>query len=317
MWYTYYCMKKVLIAGTFDILHPGHLFVLQQAKRKGGQLTVVISRDATTHRIKGYAPYFSEQERVANMRQQSTVDRVVLGGTGDKLAIVDKLKPDIICLGYDQKAFTKQLGRELLKRGITARLIRLKQLNPDKHKTGHLHREGLVALKNIDPTIITDPRYATKRNVLKKPLYHNKIILCRRTMANKLVRIQRRLRKKKLGLKVWDCYRPLSAQKMLWDFLPDERYIGNPDTGPFHTRAAAIDCTLVDHHGNQLEMPSGFDDFSRRAHRDYPGHSPQAKKNMLLLQREMVREKLTPLPTEWWHFSDPRWHSYPILDISI
>ncbi len=315
--YTTATMKKVLITGTFDIIHPGHRRLLAAAKRRGGFLTVVIARDQTVYRVKGYYPYFTDVERAKNLRQLSVADRVRLGGTSDKLSIIEAEQPNVLCLGYDQRAFTKNLEKQLAERGLRPRIVRMPKYPAGRFRTGGLHAAGLVALKRIDPTIITEPRYATKQNVLKHPLYHNKIVLTRKHIALKLTRVQQRLCKRGLGLKVWDSYRPLAVQRQLWQFKPDERYIGRPSTGPYHTRAAAVDLTLVDRRGRQLLMPSGFDDFSPRAHRDDPSHNPTALRNMLILEREMKRVGFVPLPTEWWHYTDPRWKSYPVLDIAI
>ncbi|MBU0597827.1 adenylyltransferase/cytidyltransferase family protein, partial [Patescibacteria group bacterium] len=297
--------------------HPGHLFLLKQAKQQSNFLMVIIARDATVKKVKGHSPYFNELERVNNFKALRIANRVALGNRGDKLKIVSALKPDIICLGYDQGVFTANLKEQLKKRGLEPKIIRMKPLGPDKYKTSLLYKNNLVALKNIDPTIICEPRYATKNNFLKKPLYLNKIILARKNIAEKLKRVQRNLRKQGLGLKIWDCYRPLSVQKQMWKFKLDERYIGDPKKKPFHTRAAAVDCTLVDRNGRELVMPTPFDEFSPRAHRDHPSHSPAAKKNMLILEKAMRQAGLKPFPTEWWHFTDPNWKKYPCLDIAI
>lgn len=310
-------MKKVLITGTFDIIHPGHLYLLKQAKKKGDFLMVVIARDTTVKKVKKHPLYFNEIERINNLKTLRIANRVVLGNRGDKLKIVTALKPNIICLGYDQGMFTADLKQKLKKRGLEPEIIRMKPLGKDKYKTSLLHKNNLVAIKNIDPTIICEPRYATADNFLKKPLYINKIILTRKNIAEKLKRAQRNLRKKGLGLKIWDCYRPLSVQKEMWKHKQDERYIGNPAKKPFHTRAAAVDCTLVDKNGRELEMPTLFDEFSPRAHRDHPSHSALARKNMLILEKAIRKVGLQPFPTEWWHFTDPNWKRYPCLDIAI
>ena len=278
---------------------------------------VVIARDKTVSQVKKYLSFFNEKERFKNLRRLKIANKVVLGGHGDKLKIVKKLNPDIICLGYDQKVSIPNLKKQLKKLDLKPKIVRLKPFNPNKFKTGLLHKNSLIAIKNIDPTIITEPIYATKNNFLKKPLYQNRIILTRKNIAQKLKKVQDDLRHKGLSLKIWDCYRPLSVQKKMWKFMPDERYIGNPVKKPFHTRAAAVDCTLVDKKGKELIMPTKFDEFSPRAHRNYPKHSKTAKKNMLILEKAMVKHGFIPLPTEWWHFSDRNWQKYPVLDIPI
>jgi hypothetical protein len=100
----------------------------------------------------------------------------------------------------------------------------------------------------------------------------------------------------------FDCYRPLSIQKQLWAFLPDERYVIDPRKGPRHNRGAAVDVTLVDAKGNELEMPTAYDNFSERAHRDYRLLPPSTLRNRELLERIMTRHGFQGLATEWVAF---------------
>jgi D-alanyl-D-alanine dipeptidase len=113
---------------------------------------------------------------------------------------------------------------------------------------------------------------------------------------------------------VFDCYRPLSIQKQLWALLPDERYVIDPRKGSRHNRGAAVDVTLIDAKGNELEMPTDYDDFSERAHRDYRLLPPSALRNRELLERIMTRHGFQGLATEWWHFDAEGWEHYPVLD---
>ncbi len=105
----------VMAFGTFDIIHPGHLSYLMQARRLGKKLIVVIARDATVKALKGHSPFFSEQERLTLVSSLKIVDRAVLGDKIHHCRIIDRLRPDIICLGYDQN-ITKQKLSEQLKR---------------------------------------------------------------------------------------------------------------------------------------------------------------------------------------------------------
>ena len=128
---------KVLCFGTFDILHPGHVFFLREAK-KYGELSVVVALDETVMKVKGKAPRFSQEQRKANLEKLGIAGKVVLGNPGDKLKVVEDIRPDIICLGYDQQAFTKNLQAELLKRNIHCRIIRLPAFEPHKYKSSLL-----------------------------------------------------------------------------------------------------------------------------------------------------------------------------------
>jgi FAD synthetase len=136
-------MKKILVTGTFDILHPGHLHFLTQARKKGDVLIVVVARDKTVRTIKNRVPLHAEKQRAANLRRQHLADRVVLGHLGDKYKIIEQIKPDIICLGYDQWAFTQNLESELAQRGLHPSIIRLKAFKPHQYKSSLL-RKNLI-----------------------------------------------------------------------------------------------------------------------------------------------------------------------------
>ena len=128
---------------------------------------------------------------------------------------------------------------------------------------------NMVDISDMDSTMVIDLRYATTDNFLNDTLYSANICLLRKPVAERLVQVQKYLRKKSLGLKVWDGYRPLSVQKKMWETLPDPKFVANPKRGSNHNRGAAVDVTLVDLEGNELEMPTGFDDFSEKANIQY------------------------------------------------
>ncbi|MBI3558271.1 MAG: M15 family metallopeptidase [Deltaproteobacteria bacterium] len=176
----------------------------------------------------------------------------------------------------------------------------------------------------LDPTFAVEIRYATTNNFTGKVVYPAARCLLRKEVAQSLARVQRKLSREGLGLKLWDCYRPFSVQKQFWALVPDERYVarpiekdGKPIAGSKHNRGAAVDLTLLDAQGQELEMPSGYDDFSERAHRDYAGASPSARANMKTLEAAMAREGFVPYPTEWWHFDALNWQGYGLSDFPL
>lgn len=128
--------------GTFDMLHPGHLYYLGEAKKQGDYLVVVVSRDATVEKERGRNPVVNEKDRLHLIQQLRTVDEAVLGNLGDKLAIIKKIKPDVICLGYDQKVDETQLGKELLKRGLHIKVIRIGPYKEKEYKSSILKQKG-------------------------------------------------------------------------------------------------------------------------------------------------------------------------------
>lgn len=178
--------------------------------------------------------------------------------------------------------------------------------------------DKLVDIRNINPNIRHDIRYATTNNFLKKKLYAVPRCFLRSDVAQRLSRVQKDLEAMRLGLKVYDCYRPLSVTRQMWEILPDTRYVANPSRGSRHNRGAAVDLTLVDlRTGAELEMPTDFDDFTDKAARDYTGNSPQVRRNSDLLAAKMKQQGFISLITEWWHFDAPGWDKYGLLDVPL
>lgn len=170
----------------------------------------------------------------------------------------------------------------------------------------------MIDVKKLAPGIILDIRYASTNNFTKKKHYLvEKCLLCE-PAAKRLARVQKNLEKNGLGLKVWDCYRPLSVQKKLWDTVSDPRYVADPKKGSRHNRGASVDLTLVDKNGHELPMPTEYDDFSEKAHRNYNKLSKEKIKNRQTLEKAMEAEGFIGLPTEWWHFDAPEWESYAL-----
>lgn len=185
---------------------------------------------------------------------------------------------------------------------------------PNSQKTNNAE---LVDIETINSNIVQDIRYATENNFTKTKLYTVARCLLRREVALKLSKVQEDLEKQGLGLKVYDCYRPLSVQKLMWKIPSARPYVANPRRGSKHNRGAAVDLTLVDRNGQELEMPTEFDNFTPRAHRKYRGASAQAIKNRVLLEQAMQKGGFIPLSKEWWHFDAVGWQKYEILDIPL
>ena len=133
-------MKRVMCAGTFDIIHPGHLYYLSEAKKYGNKLIVVVSRDETSEKFKGKKPLHNEKERLESLRMLKIVDEAVLGKHGNIFNIIEDIKPDVICLGYDQKVQKQELEDELKKRGIRADVIRIGAYMQNVYKSSKLKK---------------------------------------------------------------------------------------------------------------------------------------------------------------------------------
>ncbi len=124
-------MKTVMATGTFDIIHPGHGFYLEEAKKLGGEnsrLIVVIARDSTV-RSRKRVPVVGEEQRLEVVKMLKPVDEAYLGQEGDMFEIVKQINPDIIAIGPDQKFDILKLKEDLKKRDIQAEVIKI-----DKYK---------------------------------------------------------------------------------------------------------------------------------------------------------------------------------------
>ncbi|MFC1648026.1 adenylyltransferase/cytidyltransferase family protein [Nanoarchaeota archaeon] len=131
-------MSKVMVTGTFDVLHDGHRDMFKQAKAFADSLIVVVARDATVEVVKGKKPLHNEKKRLKDVQAEPLVDKAVLGDLDDKYKAIELEKPDLICLGYDQLAFTDLLEEELLRRDLDIVVRRLKPYMPEKYKSSKI-----------------------------------------------------------------------------------------------------------------------------------------------------------------------------------
>ncbi|MBI5731800.1 MAG: FAD synthase [Candidatus Magasanikbacteria bacterium] len=129
---------KVLLFGTFDILHQGHENLFKQARKYGGELIVCLARDATVRKIKKRPPFFKEKIRFLNLKKTGWVERIFLGDRKDYYRSLRKIKPDIICVGYDQKFFVAGLKAELEKLGLNTKIVRLEPFKPNQLKSSKM-----------------------------------------------------------------------------------------------------------------------------------------------------------------------------------
>lgn len=144
-------MKKVMVFGTFDIIHPGHIHMLKEAKSLGDYLIVVISRDQITAEIKGKKPLFNENDRLGAIQQLEIADKVRLGNLGpDKYQVIREEEPDIIALGYDQVAFVDKLKENI---NPNTEIVRLSPYKTEIYKSSKIKEEN----KNPNQIYEEDP----------------------------------------------------------------------------------------------------------------------------------------------------------------
>ena len=123
-------MKRVVATGTFDILHPGHLFYLEHSKKLGDELTVIVARDANVkHKPKPIIPEEQRRRIVAALR---CVDHAILGDTADMFRPIQEIRPDIITIGFNQHFNESKLQEQLAARGLSARIVRIGKYGHDE-----------------------------------------------------------------------------------------------------------------------------------------------------------------------------------------
>jgi D-alanyl-D-alanine dipeptidase len=181
-------------------------------------------------------------------------------------------------------------------------------------------KSDVVDIQSINPNIRVELRYAMHNNFTGHCVYPEWLTTCYvlRIVAEKLDLVQQDLEKIGFGLKVWDGLRTLSAQKSFWEICPDERYVAPPSKGGRHTRGTTVDVTLVYlQNDSEVSMPTEFDNFTEKAHRDYMDFSDEVLAHRNLLEDVMQRHGFKGLKTEWWHFDIENWQDYPPLEVDF
>ena len=176
----------------------------------------------------------------------------------------------------------------------------------------------LVDLDALIPFVVIDVKYATIDNFTGQQLYPYPGAYLRYPAAVALRSAQEELNEKGLGLKVWDAYRPYAATVLMWDYVEDPRYVADPRNGSRHNRGCAVDVTLIDlETGEELPMPTSYDDFTEKAHIDYDDLPEVVMHNRALLIDVMRRHGFEPLASEWWHFDYKDWREFDLMDLSF
>lgn len=162
-----------------------------------------------------------------------------------------------------------------------------------------LESKNLVKISDINQDIKFDLRYASKNNFTKKKLYTRPVCLLREKVAQALSKVAKNLKEYDLFLLIWDAYRPPYVQKQLRQVFDDESLIPKISD---HSKGTAVDLTLCKKDGRPVKMPTGFDNFSQKAHSDFMDISQEQMKNRELLKNVMEKHSFKQSKLEWWHF---------------
>ena len=166
--------------------------------------------------------------------------------------------------------------------------------------------------------IPVDIRYATPNNFMKKTLYPVAKGYLRAPAARALMDVQKELEVRGLGIKVFDAYRPYRVTVAMWKPIRNPDYVADPAKGSRHNRGAAVDLTLIDlRTGQELAMPTPYDDFTSRAAHAFEDLSEEARANRAVLREVMSKHGFEPLPSEWWHYDLRGWQRFELMDVGL
>ena len=160
-----------------------------------------------------------------------------------------------------------------------------------------------VNLKDYSNDFVYDMKYATEDNFLKSRVYDCAECYLRYKTVKSLILANQKFIKKGFKIKIFDCYRPLDIQKKMWVIVSNPIYVADPRKGSIHNRGGAVDITLVNIDGKELDMGTSFDFFGKEASHNYKGFSKEIKNNRNLLRKIMSKENFNSFDSEWWHYN--------------
>jgi D-alanyl-D-alanine dipeptidase len=162
---------------------------------------------------------------------------------------------------------------------------------------------AFVNLKNYSNDFVYDMKYATADNFLKEKVYPCAECFLRVKTVKSLLEANKMFLAKGYKIKLYDCYRPKAIQKKMFQLVPDANYVANPKKGSIHNRGGAVDISLVDFNGIELDMGTKFDFFGKEASHNYLSLSDTVLANRKLLKEIMLQNNFKSFDSEWWHYN--------------
>lgn len=186
------------------------------------------------------------------------------------------------------------------------------------------YKGDLVRLLDFDKEFIVDLKYATVDNFTKEKIYKSGECYIHKNTAKLLINAKNIFKKDGYRVKIWDAYRPISAQARFWSILPDNNFVARPpdmtnmkEFKTNHMNGLCVDITLADMEGVELVMPSKFDEFSLKASLSCPDICEDGRKNAEYMKGIMESVGFTAYQGEWWHFYDKTITPVPYMDYEI
>lgn len=160
-----------------------------------------------------------------------------------------------------------------------------------------------VRLRNYEGMFVFDMKYASADNFLKTQVYDCAECYLRMKTVRNLIEANNEFLQLGYRIKIYDCYRPLAIQKKMWAIMPDADYVADPKRGSIHNRGGAVDITLVDLNGVELDMGTAFDHFGPEAAHAFKKLPKNVLANRKMLKEIMLRYNFRAFKSEWWHYN--------------
>lgn len=189
----------------------------------------------------------------------------------------------------------------------------LKEMAPTE-SLSDVNDTTFVNIKEYSSDFVLDMKYASTDNFLQAKVYDCAECYLRLKTVKALIAANQSFMEKGYKIKLFDCYRPLSIQKRMWKIVSNPIYVADPAKGSIHNRGGAVDITLVDVEGNELDMGTGFDHFGKEAAHDYSKFSDTILNNRKLLKSIMLQHNFKIFDSEWWHYNLENASKDPLSD---
>ncbi|WP_293892865.1 M15 family metallopeptidase [Flavobacterium sp.] len=169
--------------------------------------------------------------------------------------------------------------------------------------TKEIDSNTFVNIRNYSNDFVYDMKYATADNFLKEKVYPCDECFLRVKTVKALLEANKSFLTKGFRIKLYDCYRPKSIQKKMWKIVPDANFVANPKKGSIHNRGGAVDISLVDSLGVEVNMGTKFDFFGEEASHNYQNLSQEILDNRKFLKEIMLQHNFKSFDSEWWHYN--------------
>ncbi len=212
-----------------------------------------------------------------------------------------------------RKAVETNNEKSVEKKGAPKEVVK-KEAKPAPKSFNGLADTTFIRLADFSDGFAYDMRYATTNNFLKAQVYDCAECYTRVKTAKALIKANAVFRQNGVKIKFFDCYRPNSVQYKMWKIVPDPQYVADPVKGSIHNKGGAVDITLVNNAGKELDMGTDFDFFGKRAYLDNFDLPKEILNNRKLLKETMEKHGFWSTRTEWWHYNLNGSHLDPIAD---